>query len=824
MRAERPAYDHLIESLADGVPLDWGALAANAETAVEQRRYRNLRLVARIAELHRTIAIEADAAVTAEEADAVEPNLTTWGHLEIKRRIAVGSFGNLYLAHDPQLSRDVALKLLRRRVSDPALAGRLLTEAQTLAKVRHPNVVTVHGADVRDGRAGLWMELVNGKTLEAWLLDNGPLGASETMAIGQDLCRALAAVHAAGLVHGDVKAQNVMREQGGRIVLMDFGAGQVQGAAGAVAGTPLYLAPEVLAGAPSTVRSDIYSLGVLLFHLLTNQYPCSAPDIDGLRLAHAQGVRVRLRDLRPDLTAPLVEAVERSLEPDPAMRFATAGTMERALGGSARDLGRGIHWAIGALVAAAALVALVVSVPRLGRTLVEPRVGSIAVMPFVPAAGEDSVHLLEGLSTDVIRELQRFDIEVKRASASTVSDPRVLQQRLNADAMVRGSSSRADGTRKLRVAVIRAGARDLWAGEYGLEDVALPSLARTIAQEIATALRIGVRPGAPGPGHQTNYRAYDAYLRGRMLSEKRTPADLMRSLDFFKQAAALDPDYAEPWAGMSDSYMALGVPPFGGLRPVEARRLAKEAALAALDRDPNLAEAHTSLAWAAALYDWDWTAAETRFKRALDLNPQYSLAHHWYAMFLTDMGRFDEATAAMRRAEALEPLSLLIHRDVAWIAFCRGRYDEAIAQLRQTLQRDPGYAAALTLLARALAATGHHDEALAELEKARADISPGSYLSFRGYIEALAGDPRASETLAELRRISATEYVTPYYFALIHAALGQRQAALTELERAYVEQDATLGSINVDPRFQPPLRADPRFEAIIARMRFPSRQ
>src|SRR4029453_2894471 len=202
---------------------------------------------------------------------------------------------------DSHLNRDVALKLLRGDVTHFRPIDRLLSEARKLAQVRHPNVVTVHGADVRDGRAGLWMELVEGQTLDAWLRVHGPMGAGEAATTGIDLSRALAAVHAADLVHGDVKAQNVVREQGGRIVLMDFGAGRAQGAdAAGVAGTPMYLAPGVLAGEPPTIQSDLYSLGVLLFHLLTRAYPYTGADVDGLRDAHADGERRWLRDLRPD--------------------------------------------------------------------------------------------------------------------------------------------------------------------------------------------------------------------------------------------------------------------------------------------------------------------------------------------------------------------------------------------------------------------------------------------------------------------------------------------------------------------------------------------
>ena len=826
MSAERATYQHLLESLADGRPIDWAELGTQTSSGAERRRFSNLRLVARIAELHRTISIRdgGEDATEAVDDEGSIPAITAWGHLQIIKRLAVGSFGELYLAHDPQLDRDVALKLVRPGASALPAASGLISEAQTLAKVRHPNVVTVHGADVREGRAGLWMELLNGRTLETWLRDNGPQGAGEATAIGQDVCRALAAVHAAGLVHGDVKAQNVMREEGGRIVLMDFGAGQVQGTTDALAGTPLYLAPEVLAGAPATIQSDIYSLGVLLFHLLTSRYPCLAADLDGLRTAHAQGARVRLRDLRPDLTGPLVDAVERALEPDPALRFATAGSMERALAGTTSDSSprsTGIRRAVVGALAVAAVVAVVAALPRITHLAWGPRVDSIAVLPFSAPNGEEAGHLLAGLSIDVVRELQRFDIEVKRATAALSDvDSAAVVQRMGTDAILLGVASRIDGSPRLHVTIVRAGASPLWSQDYMLDSAALPSLARTIAQEMASTLRVRVRPGAPAPGHQANYRAYDAYQRGRVLWEQRTPTDLTRSLEFFKEATKLDAAYAEPWAGMADTYMALGVPPFGDLRPLEARRLAKEAALEALERNPNLPEAHTSLAWGAALYDWDWAVAEARFKRAIDLNPQYALAHHWYANYLTDMGRFDEALAEIRRAQALEPLSLLIHRDVGWIYFCQARYDEAIVQLHETLISDPAYSAAITLLARALAMKGQYDEALTELEKARRDLSLGSYLSFRGYIEAAAGNPQAQQTLAALHETAKSEYVTPYYFALIYTALSQREKALTELERAYLEQDSTLGSVNVDPRFAP-IREEPRFRTLVTRMRFP---
>src|SRR5262245_8682609 len=276
MKPDSVDYDTLLAALADGAEIDWAAVEAQAGVGREGRRYQNLRLVARVAELHRTLAEDIEAPEAQGEAPPIQDIPETWGHLEIRERLASGAFGDVLLARDPALDREVALKLLRPLKSAGGNPDRLMAEGRTLARVRHPNVVTVHGADVRDGRPGLWMELVRGRTL-ASLVHLGRLGPGEAVSIGSDVCRALAAVHAAGLVHGDVKAQNVMREHDtGRIVLMDFGAGRFLGTAGGLAGTPLYLAPEVLAGGPPTAASDLYSLGVVLFHLLTGDYPYSA--------------------------------------------------------------------------------------------------------------------------------------------------------------------------------------------------------------------------------------------------------------------------------------------------------------------------------------------------------------------------------------------------------------------------------------------------------------------------------------------------------------------------------------------------------------------
>lgn len=243
-----------------------------------------------------------------------------------------GSFGEVYRAFDPTLQRHVALKLLLPRGLDPAAAtSSLLKEARAMAKVRHPNVVPIYGVDQHEGRVGFWSDFVDSQTLSDLLATQGPMGAREAALVGIDVCRAAGAVHAAGFVHRDIKTGNVMREKGGRILLMDFGLTYESGSDSNPSGTPAYMAPELLAGAASTVASDVYAIGVLLFNLLTGRYPVEGADVGKLRKAHGAGARRTLLDVRPDLPQALAHVVETAIQPDPQKRFGSAGQLVAAL-------------------------------------------------------------------------------------------------------------------------------------------------------------------------------------------------------------------------------------------------------------------------------------------------------------------------------------------------------------------------------------------------------------------------------------------------------------------------------------------------------------
>lgn len=329
MRGEGNGLIRLAEAITDEIAVDWDA--ERREHPELARRLPALRLIERIAAVYRD--------QPSPESDAGGEG---WGPLRIGEKLGEGGYGAVYRARDPRLGRDVALKLLRDDLPpDGPHARRILAEARLMARVRHPNVLTIHGADVHDGRAGFWADLLDGETLERRLERDGVLGADEAALCGRELCRALGAVHAAGLVHGDVKAANVMRTRDGRLVLMDFGAGapttEGRSAAAPLSGTPLALAPEVLEGEGLSVATDVYALGVLLYRLTTGRYPVEADSVSDLRSRHAAGGRPPLLDRRPDLPSDFARIVERALDPDPRRRFASAGEMEAALAATLRE-------------------------------------------------------------------------------------------------------------------------------------------------------------------------------------------------------------------------------------------------------------------------------------------------------------------------------------------------------------------------------------------------------------------------------------------------------------------------------------------------------
>ena len=507
----------LAGAILDGTPVDWQAADAGA-TRHDRPLVRQLKAIAAIVQVHR--------------ADTPD----RWGPLRLLDRIGRGAFGEVYRAWDPRLDREVALKLVQADPSaSPPRAPSIIEEGRLLARVRHPNVVIVHGAERIDDRVGLWMEYIDGRTLHQLVVHDGRrFSPREVAAMGQALCGAVAAVHGAGLLHRDIKAQNVMMGRDGRVVLMDFGSGRDRGGtSGAdLVGTPLFLAPEVMAGTRSpSVQSDIYSTGVVLFFLLTGTYPVTGVDLSTLREAHARGERHSLNSVAPGVPRRLRRCVERAIDPRPERRYESAD----ALGADLAALTRG-----GIVRLASALLTSVAE--SVGAANLSPAERPIlAVLPFKNLGAESvSDYFVEGLTDEIIRKLapvQGLHVVSRTSSFAFKAEPhnlRHIKEQLGANLVVEGSVLRAGRRLQITARLVQvAGEFTLWAERFDgeLEDVF------SIQDDISGAIinKIGLTPGRERHRYDTNLDAHDLYLRGRALAARRGMANAQQAVELRAQ-------------------------------------------------------------------------------------------------------------------------------------------------------------------------------------------------------------------------------------------------------------------------------------------------
>ncbi len=832
MNADPLRLDELLESVADGRPVDWHALAASTD-ARGQRTLGHLRLVAAVAEVHRTLPID-EPASTYGASVLDEPGAGTrrWGHLGLLEKIGEGTFAEVYRARDAWLEREVALKLLKPPTTGRAIpALRIVNEARTLARVRHPNVVTVHGADMHEGRAGLWMELVRGRTLAKILADQGPFSAAEATAIGQEMCRALAAVHAEGLLHRDIKAQNVMREAGGRIVLMDFGAGH----------TLLYLAPEILAGGESTRADDLYALGVLLYHLVTGHFPVRGASVEELRIAHEHGQRQRLADLRPDLPDRFVAAVERAIDPAPPRRFTSAGEMQEALAGHTIPAAQPQPVAQGAartafpldrriLVAATGLILiLALASAALWRWVGPARpdpdgIRLVAIMPlrsdaaeayFADGMTETLMQALAGMRA--LRVVSRTSVDRARASAGTLPE---VAHALGADAILEGSVHKTADTVRVNLRLIHAGSdTPLWSRSFEEPLGHIFELQARVARSVAEELTAAVGPLVANARQIVDPAAYDAYLRGRYEFRRRTQAGVEAALKHFEHATRIEPRYARAVAGIAECYLDLGSS-YVVLPVALSARLAKEAATRAIELDGTLADAFATRAAIRFEFDWDFGGAEAEFLKAIELDPSLVRPREQYAMFLASRGRFDEAFRQLSAARAVDPLSASVADRTAAAYYYARQFDRALGEVQRASQLEPSAMSAQVGLGRVLNAMGRHQEAIAQHEHVAREFSDHPF--FQAEIAqaelALGLQDRAIARIRALESQVAdpASRVSPYMLALAYARLD-RDAAFTWLERAYEDHGGRVLWLLVDPRVDP-LRTDPRFGNFLQRL------
>ena len=781
----------LAQAVLDGDPIDWPAAESIGHEA--SRLIRDLRLVDAISRAQRESLID----VGLSEGSLDVPQ-RRWGHLRITERIGGGAFGEVYRAWDTRLERDVALKLFP--VDDAGNAADMLREARLLARVRHPNVVAIHGADLFDGHAGLWMEFVRGRTLESLLQAGEKFPPAEVARIGLDLARALGAVHEAGLLHRDVKAQNVMRDDDSRVVLMDFGTGlRHDERQGALAGTPLYLAPEVLRGERATAQGDVYSLGVLLFYLLTRSFPVEGATLEDLRRGHERRPEDARDAFGPGVPALVVHVVTRAIDPSPASRYPSVAVMAADLESAIAPPRRRWPWVVAAATAAAALGALVWFAPE------RPIVG---VLPFL-VGGNDAPSdvVADGLAIDLSRRLAQLDgLTVRsagsgRASNEATRDLEAWGRALGANQLLVGNVTGEGGTiRRVDASLVRAtDGRTIWAGTFVPKDDDLFAVREQIA--LAVAGKLGLRFARGRMTHQTEPGLQRLFYNARALRARRDSKSRETAVILLEQIHRLDPSYVPVMGALARALLTVAAD-----RPEEPPLdpRAASVALEAYTKDPSWPDANAARGLLCA-HQHDWVCARRFFEEAIRLDPAMTENHTDFVFStLLPLGRAEEALQLLERARMEDPMSFDVKRALALLQVENGLYDKAIETSEAIMADDPDLRYVDQWFGRSLYLSGRTQEALEYFTQERLRDRLWMY---RAYVLAVLGrDEEARALLAENSRVDARHL-------LVYAGLGDRERAFDALRRA-----AALDPWRAVTWMQRPemalLRGDPRYHEI----------
>jgi len=782
----------------------------------------------------------------------------TISHYRIVEQLGAGGMGVVYKAHDTRLDRALALKFLPENLAhQPQALERLRREARAASALNHPGICTIYDIGEQDGRAFIAMEFIDGETLRT-RVGGKPLPLKETLDLGVQIADALDAAHAAGIIHRDIKPANVFVTTRGYVKVLDFGLAKLvlKGVAaggqdfgsessgptsivGIISGTPSYMSPEQIRGDELDPRTDIFSLGLLLYEMATG---CQAFG-GGTGGAIIEAVLTRqpapARSINPDIPPKLEEIIDKALQKDRNQRYQSAAELradlqrlERGtdLGASDREDARSAESLTGTSKQKSHVPTARTGSLRPAR--VSKTITSLAVLPFENVSRDPEYeYLSDGIAGSLINNLATVP-KLRVMAQSTVFrykgrglDPQAVGRDLNVRAVLTGRMMQSGGSLRIGAELVDvATGSQLWGAQYDRKSGDIFLIQDEISNEISGRLRLQLTRAEKEKltrRHTEDPEAYRLYLQGRHHWNRWTEEGFYKAIAYFQQAVARDSRYALAYTGLAESYVLLAWNSY--LPPKDAFPKAKAAALTAVQFDPDLGEAHTPLAAALWLYDWQWQEAQNEFRRSLELNPTYPTGNHWHAEFVMTMGRQIEAIDKMKESQELDPLSLIISVAIGWSYYMARQYDEALEQLLRTVELDPNYPVTHWILGLVYRRTGRHELAISEGEKG-VTLSGGSPMLRAALAHTYAESGRTEEALRvldELTELATHRYVAPHFFAGIHVGLREHDRAIEYLEKSYDEHCHWLIYLHMDPSMDP-LRSDARFADLLRRVGLPA--